>query len=80
LNNAGFQKEQVRVLCDRLQHYFLTYKQLPQEAPRHIEITEVYNREDASEVIRRSIEDYRANYGALETRIAELRRLLVNKV
>jgi inorganic pyrophosphatase len=67
-------------LIDRLQHYFLTYKQLPQEAPRHIEITEVYNREDASEVIRRSIEDYRANYGAPETRIAELRRLLVNKV
>ena len=67
-------------LIDRLQHYFLTYKQLPQEAPRRIEITEVYNRENASEVIGRSIEDYRANYGAPEARIAELRRLLMHKV
>jgi inorganic pyrophosphatase len=63
-------------LIDRLQHYFLSYKQLPQEAPRRVEIAEVYNREEALEVIRRSIEDYRASYGTPETRIAELRRLL----
>jgi inorganic pyrophosphatase len=63
-------------LIDRLQHYFLSYKQLPQEAPRRIEITEVYNREEASEVIRRSVDDYRASYGAPERRIAELQRLL----
>jgi len=65
-------------LIDRLQHYFLSYKQLPQEAPRRVEIGEIYNREEASEVIRRSVEDYRANYGAPEARIAELRRLLTN--
>jgi inorganic pyrophosphatase len=65
-------------LIDRLQHYFLSYKQLPQEAPRRVEIAEVYNREDASEVIRRSVEDYRERFGAPETRIAELRRLLMN--
>jgi inorganic pyrophosphatase len=65
-------------LIDRLQHYFLTYKQLPQEAPGRIEITEVYNRKEASEVICRSVEDYRASYGAPETRIAELRRLLID--
>ena len=63
-------------LIDRLQHYFLSYKQLPQEAPRRVEMAEVYNREDASEVIRRSIADYRSSYGAPETRIADLRRLL----
>jgi inorganic pyrophosphatase len=63
-------------LIERLQHYFLSYKQLPQEAPRRIEITEVYNREEASEVIRRSIEDYRSSFGIPETRLAELRRLL----
>jgi inorganic pyrophosphatase len=63
-------------LIDRLQHYFLSYKQFPQEAPRRIEITEVYNREEASEVIRRSIEDYRSSFGAPETRLRELRRLL----
>ena len=67
-------------LIDRVQHYFLSYKQLPQEGPRRVEIAEVYNREDASEVIRRSVEDYRASYGAPETRIAELRRLLMDKV
>jgi inorganic pyrophosphatase len=65
-------------LIDRLQHYFLSYKQLPQEAPRRVELVEVYNREDASEVIRRSVEDYRASYGAPEIRIAELRRLLMD--
>lgn len=63
-------------LIDRLKHYFLSYKQLPQEAPRRVEIAEVYNREGASEVIRLSVEDYRAMYGAPEMRTAELRRLL----
>lgn len=64
-------------LIDRLRHYFLSYKQLPQEAPRRVEIGEIYNREDAFEVIRRSVEDYRASYGPPEARIAELRRLLI---
>lgn len=64
-------------LIDRLKHYFLSYKQLPQEGARRVEITDVYNREVALEVIRRSVEDYRATYGAPETRIAELRRLLM---
>jgi inorganic pyrophosphatase len=63
-------------VIERLKHYFLSYKQLPQEAPRRVEILEVYNREEAWEVIRRSIEDYRDSYGAPEIRIAELRRLL----
>lgn len=63
-------------LVERLQHYFLTYKQLPQEAPRRIEIAEVYDRTEAHEVIRRSMDDYRALFGAPETRLAELRRLL----
>ncbi|MDQ1560538.1 MAG: inorganic pyrophosphatase [Pyrinomonadaceae bacterium] len=67
-----------RGLVDRLQHYFLSYKQLPQEAPRRVEIAEVYNRADAAEVIERSVADYRATYGAPETRIAELRRLLMS--
>lgn len=65
-----------RGLIDRLQHYFLTYKQLPSEAPRRVEITDVYNRAEAADVITRSIRDYRARYGAPETRVGELRRLL----
>ena len=64
-------------LIDRLRHYFLSYKQLPQEAPRRVEITDVYDRAQAQDVIRRSVEDYRAHYGAPETRLAELRRLLL---
>ena len=66
-------------LIDRLRHYFLSYKQLPQEAERRVEIAEVYDRAEASEVIRCSVHDYRAKYGAPETRIAELRRLLADK-
>jgi inorganic pyrophosphatase len=66
-------------LIDRLEHYFLSYKQLPHEAARRVEIAEVYDREEAAEVIRRSVNDYRATYGAPETRIAELRRLLAQE-
>ena len=63
-------------LIDRLRHYFLSYKQLPEAAPRRVEITHVYDRAEAHEVIRRSQSDYRARFGAPDARIAELRRLL----
>lgn len=62
-------------LVERLQHYFLTYKQLPSETERRVEITHVYGREEAFEVIRRSGLDYREKYGAPENRIEELKRL-----
>lgn len=65
-----------RGMIDRLRHYFLSYKQLPQDAPRRVEIADVYDRAEAHDVIRRSLADYRARYGAPETRISELRRLL----
>ena len=68
--------EAPRGLIERLQHYFLTYKQLPQESPRRIEIADVYNRVEALETITRSFEDYRTRYGAPEARLGELRRLL----
>ena len=63
-------------LVERLQHYFLTYKQLPQESPRRVEIADVYDREAALKTIRASIEDYRERYGAPEDRVSELKRLL----
>ena len=63
-------------LVDRIKHYFLSYKQLPQEAPRRVEITDVYGRDEALDVIQRSLEDYRERYGAPEKRVGELRRLL----
>jgi inorganic pyrophosphatase len=69
-------KEAPRGLVERLQHYFLTYKQLPQESPRRVEIADVYDRDAALETIGRSFEDYHARYGAPESRVSELRRLL----
>ncbi len=52
-------------ILNRLQHYFLTYKQLPGEAPK-CEIAAVYGREEALEVIKRSRQDYNKIYGNLE--------------
>lgn len=63
-------------LVDRLKHYFLSYKQLPNEAPRRVEIAEIYDRAEAIRVIERSVQDYRTRYGLPETRISELQRLL----
>jgi inorganic pyrophosphatase len=63
-------------LVDRLRHYFLSYKQLPNEAPRRVEIADVYDRAEAGVVITRSLADYRARYGAPEERVEQLRRLL----
>jgi len=47
---------------NRLKHYFLTYKHLPSE-PNICEITDVYGREEAHEVIKRSMEDYQNHFG-----------------
>ena len=50
-------------LVDRLKHYFLSYKQLPGEAPRRVEIADVYDRVEALDVIRRSLSDYQKKFG-----------------
>lgn len=63
-------------LIDRIAHYFLSYKQLPNDTPRSLEVTDVYSRGEAHKVINLSFEDYRENFGAPETRIDELRNLL----
>lgn len=52
-----------RAMVDRLKHYFLTYKQIPGEGKRKVEIAEVYDRAEALEVIRRSMRDYQRLYG-----------------
>jgi inorganic pyrophosphatase len=51
-----------RAMVDRLKHYFLTYKQIPGEGKRKVEIAEVYDRPEALEVIRRSFKDYQRLY------------------
>ena len=63
-------------LIDRITHYFLSYKQLPNDSPRALEVTHVYSRDEAFEVIGRSFEDYRETFGNPETRVEELRNLL----
>jgi inorganic pyrophosphatase len=61
-------------LVDRLRHYFLTYKQAPDRVSRVVEITHVYGRDEAHEVIRRSFGDYRAHYSGLEQRLNDVLR------
>ena len=52
-------------IINRLKHYFLTYKQLP-DSDAQCEITHVYGREEALAVINASRKDYDAVYGDLE--------------
>lgn len=45
-------------LIERLKHYFLTYKLKPGENNSQVEITHIYNKEEAFEVIKNSRLDY----------------------
>jgi inorganic pyrophosphatase len=51
-------------LVDRLKHYFLSYKQLPNEEKKKVEIVGVYDRAEALEVIARSLRDYKREFSA----------------
>ncbi len=53
-------------LISSLKHYFLTYKDIPEDQPRICEITDVYGIEEAHEVVRRSQLDYHNRFGDLE--------------
>lgn len=63
-------------VIERLEHYFLSYKQLPTEPQRRVEIAERYDREEAQRVIEACMADYRETYGKPELRLPALRRLL----
>ncbi len=53
-------------VVNRLRHYFLTYKDLPDsKEKRKVEIAAVYGREEALEVIRRSAADYKNRFEGL---------------
>lgn len=54
---------------DRLKHYFLTYKSLPDGSPRGVEITHTYGRDEARLVIERSREDYAERFPDLKDRL-----------
>ncbi len=51
-------------IVDRLKHYFLNYKNMPDEEAR-VQIMCTYGREEAHEVIRRAMEDYRIKFGGV---------------
>jgi len=63
-------------IVDRLRHYFLTYKQRPDDDAQGVRIAEVYDRAEALEVVRRSMADYRTHFGAPEVRLSRLRKLI----
>jgi inorganic pyrophosphatase len=60
------------LLIERIEHYFLSYKQRPADGPRKVSIAEIYGRDEAQEVIDLSMQDYREMYGTPEERLAEL--------
>jgi inorganic pyrophosphatase len=60
-------------LIERLRHYFLTYKQMPDSPAPPVSIAEVYDRAEAVETIKRSFDDYRAKYGQLTDLFAPAR-------
>lgn len=50
-------------LIKRLKHYFLTYKSIPGDSVSKVEITHIYNKSEALEVIKASQLDYAAHFG-----------------
>lgn len=71
LNNDAFYdnykdiSELPDLVTDRLKHYFLTYKDLPGNKAE-TEITHTYGKEEALEVINRSIDDYHEKFAGLD--------------
>ena len=53
-----------QAIMDRLKHYFLNYKQMPDDEAR-VQIVATYGREEAHEVIRRAMADYRVKFGGV---------------
>jgi inorganic pyrophosphatase len=49
-------------LIDKLRHYFLTYKVMPDDENPVVEITGVYGAEEARQVIKLSLKDYEDNF------------------
>ncbi|MBN2639388.1 MAG: inorganic pyrophosphatase [Bacteroidales bacterium] len=71
LNNDAFYSkfndisELPEMVVNRLKHYFLTYKDLPGKKI-NVEITDVYGKEEAHEVINRSMKDYQNKFENLD--------------
>ena len=61
-------------LINRLRHYFLTYKDVPGGKDPIVELTHIYGREEAHEVILRSRKDYISKFGDVETMLFDILR------
>ena len=59
------------LVVDRLKHYFLTYKDLP-GMDSHVVIIHTFGREEAHEIIRRSMEDYHHKFDSLERALSNV--------
>jgi inorganic pyrophosphatase len=59
-------------IIDRMEHYFLSYKNIPGKSKAKVEITHTYGREEALEVVRRSMNDYTKKYGDVDQQLADL--------
>lgn len=57
---------------DMIRHYFLTYKQSPNDdkTAKVVTIPEIYGREEAYEMIKRSTDDYNEKYQGLKQEFA----------
>lgn len=66
-----------KMVIDRCRHFFLTYKDLD-GAAKNVEVTHVYGKEEAFEVIKRSSADYDAKYGDVNEKLAEALVAAVN--
>ncbi|MNV48323.1 Inorganic pyrophosphatase [compost metagenome] len=68
--------EMPKMVIDRVRHFFLTYKDLDGGA-KNVEITHVYGKEEAFEVIKRASNDYINKFGdANENLATALEKLL----
>lgn len=65
-------------IIQRLKHYFLTYKQMPGQEKATCEITHTYGKEEALEVISRSMHDYRKKFGKLENKLSLATLQMIN--
>ncbi|MFN5418095.1 MAG: inorganic pyrophosphatase [Flavobacteriia bacterium] len=62
--------EMPKMVIDRVRHFFLTYKDLDGGA-KNVEITHVYGKEEAFEVIKRASADYDNKYGNVNEDLVE---------
>ena len=62
--------EMPKMVIDRVRHFFLTYKDLDGGA-KNVEITHVYGKDEAFEVIKLATEDYNNKYGDVNEALVE---------